>query len=125
MKEAAIDCERAIIAHYQSAEVTEPGDRAFYRPAPFVAPQCAPVLQPRFRAVLAMRCNELDATASQPLTQPVAVVAFVRDHSLRFLSRPPRPMPASDTDRGERRLREFDLRRGRRVKVVSQRNTLA
>ncbi len=39
MKEAAIDRERAIIAHDQSAEVAEPGDRAFYRPAPLVASQ--------------------------------------------------------------------------------------
>src|SRR5712691_8451353 len=52
-------------------------------------------------------------------------LGFVGDHPQRFLPRTARAMPSAYADRPERRLREPDFRRGGRVKVVSQRNTLA
>src|ERR1700676_1293026 len=39
MKESAIDRERAVVAHDQAPEVTEPGVGAFDNPSPPVAPQ--------------------------------------------------------------------------------------
>ena len=39
MKESAIDLERAVVAHDQAPEVTEPGVGAFDNPSPPVAPQ--------------------------------------------------------------------------------------
>src|SRR6202166_4267532 len=39
MKEGAIDRERAVVAHDQAPEVTEPGVGAFDNPSPPVAPQ--------------------------------------------------------------------------------------
>jgi hypothetical protein len=46
MKEGAVDRERAVVAHDQAPEVTEPGVGVFNNPSPPVTPQrsvdCAP-----------------------------------------------------------------------------------
>jgi hypothetical protein len=125
MKEGLVNRERAVVAHHQSAEVAEPREGSFHGPTPSVAAQRPAILGPRLAPILAMRSNQLDASHSQLFSQRIAVVAAVGNQAERLLSRPPGSMPASYADRGERRLNEFDLRRGRSVKVVSQRKTLA
>src|SRR5437773_3803514 len=125
MKESAVDRQRAIIAHDQSPEVAQPSEGAFDDPAPFVAAQRSAILRRRFAPAFAMRDDRFNAAATQLLAQPIAIVTTIQDHPLRFLSRPSATVAPPHTDRRERFLDKFDLRRGCRVKVVSQRNTLA
>jgi len=125
MKEPTIDRQRAIIAHGQSAEVAQPGEGALDDPAPLVATQGAAILHRRFAPAFPMRNDGFNPTATQLFAQPVAVVAAIHDHTLGFLSRPSSAMTPPHADRRERFLNELDFRRGCRVKVVSQRNTLA
>src|SRR5437899_7414852 len=125
MKERAINRQRAVVAHHQSAEVAEPGDGAFHRPPPLTAPQGPAVLRRGLATILAMRNDQLDAAPGQLLAQRVTVVATVGDEAFRLLPRTAWPMLPSYADRGECRLRQPDLRRGSRVKVVSQRKTAA
>jgi hypothetical protein len=47
MKERPVDLERTIIVHNESTKVSEPGEGALDRPAPFVAPQDASILRGR------------------------------------------------------------------------------
>src|SRR3989454_2302315 len=125
MKERAINRQRAVVAHHQSEEVAEPGDGAFHRPPPLTAPKGPAVLRRGLATILAMRNDQLDAAPGQLLAQRVTVVATVGDEAFRLLPRTAWPMLPSYADRGECRLRQPDLRRGSRVKVVSQRNTRA
>src|SRR5258707_8573279 len=125
MKERAIYRERAVVAHHQAAEVSEPGVGAFDDPATSVPPQRSAILRRRFLAVAAMRRDQFDSAPCQPLAQRIAVVGFVGDHPHRFLPRTPCTMTPTYADRRERRFREPDFRRGCRVKVLSQRNTAA
>ena len=125
MKESAIDGQRAVVAHGKAPVVAEPGEGALDNPAPFIAPQSSAILRRRSAPTFPVRDDRFDPAAAQLFAQFVAIVTTIHDHALGFLSRPSRTMPLSHADRGERRLREFDFRRGCRVKVVSQRNTLA
>src|SRR5437899_3572695 len=125
MKERAIDRERAVVAHHQAAEVSEPGVGAFDDPATSVPPRRSAVLRRRFLSVGAMRRDQFDSAPCQPLAQRIAVVGLVGDHPHRFLPRTPCTMTPTYADRRERRFREPDFRRGCRVKVLSQRKTAA
>src|SRR5947209_2140897 len=125
MKECLVDGERAIVAHDQAPKVPQPADRALDDPTPLIPPQGAPILSRRSGSVLVVGRDQGNSSSSQPLSQRVAVVATVADDPIGLLPgstwamRPPYP------DRLERRLRQPDFRRGRIVKVVSQRKTLA
>src|SRR5258708_2233440 len=125
MKECAIDGQRTVVAHTQAPEVSEPGVGAFDDPSPPVAPQCSAILRRGPNAISLVRADQFDPPLLQALPQRIAVIGFVGDHPHRLLPRTARVMTASYPDRRERCLREFDFRRGRRVKVVSQRKTAA
>jgi len=125
MKERAIDRERAIVTHDQASEVSEPGVGPFDNPSPSVTPQRSTILRRGPHAILLVRADQFDPTLPQTLAQRIAVVGFVDDHPQRFLPRTTRVMTPPYADRAERRFREFDFRRGCRVKVVSQRKTAA
>src|SRR5882724_6252875 len=125
MKERPVDRERAVVSHNQAAEIAEPGVGAFDDPSPLVTSQRATVLRRRFLSVCAMWRNQFDASPCQALAQRIAVVSLVGDDPHRLLPWPTRTMTPTYMDRGERGFREPDFRRGRRVKVVSQRNTAA
>ena len=125
MKERPINGQRAVVADDQSAEVAEPSEGAFHDPPSLVAAQRPTVLGRSFASIPAMRGDQLDAAPGQLLAQRVTVVASVRNQAFRLLPRTTGAMATPYADRLERRLDELDLRRGRRVKVVSQRNTRA
>jgi hypothetical protein len=123
MEKRRVDCQRSIVAHHQSAEVAEPREGALYGPASSIAAQRPTVLRRRFAPVLPMRGDQFDAALRQLLAQRVAVIAAVGNQTERLLPGTAGVMPTPYPDRLKRRLDEPDFRRGRRVKVVSQRNT--
>src|SRR5579864_5029159 len=125
MKERPVDGKRAVVAHHQAAEVSQPADGAFYDPAPPIAPQRPTILCCRANTIALVRADQLDPAPPQTIPQRIAVVSLVRDHPHGFLSRSARVVPPPYADRRQRRFREPDFRRGCRVKLVSQRNTLA
>src|SRR5208283_294901 len=125
MKKSTIDRERTVVAHDQASEVSQPGIGAFHDPSPLVTPQDSSVLGGRPDAIPLVRTDQFDSALPQALPQRIAVVGFVGNHAHRLLPRTARVMAPPYSDRRERRLREFDFRRGCRVKVVSQRNTAA
>src|SRR5712691_1562817 len=125
MKKPAIDRQQAVVAYNQSSEVPQPGNGAFDDPPALLAPQRPAVLRRWLAPVYPVRRDQLDAAPGQLLAQSVAVVAFVSNHPFGLLPWTGGPMPSSYPDRGERFLCQPDLRRRGRVKVVSQRNTLA
>ncbi len=125
MKKGAIDLERAVVAYYQAPEIAEPADRAFDHPAFSVSAQRSAILRGRTNAIFLVRTDQFDPPTAQTSAQRIAVVRSVGNHPFRLLARTPRVMPSAYVDRRECRLREFDLCRGCRTKVVSQRNTLA
>src|SRR6202140_558604 len=125
MKEWAVDGERAVVAHDQASEVSEPGVGAFDNPSPPVAPQRSAILGCRPNTISLVRADQFDPALPQPLTQWIAVVRFVSDYPHRLLPWPAGVMTPPYPDRRERRFREPDFRRGCRVKVLSQRKTAA
>ncbi len=118
MKEAPVDGEGAVVTHDQAPVVPQPADGALDDPAPSVSPESSSVLSRWPSPIPAMRRDQLDSTLRQSPSQRIAVITASGDHS-RGLP------PPSYADRIKRRFREPDFRRGCRVKVVSQRNTLA
>src|SRR6266571_6717338 len=125
MKERAKNCERAVVAHHQASEVSEPGVGAFDDPAPPVTPQGSAILRRGPHAILLVRTDQFDRALPEALPQRIAVISFVGNYAERLLPRTARAMTSTYSDHRERRLRELDFRRGCGVKVVSQRNSAA
>ena len=125
MKERLINGCGAFPAHNQATEVAEPSDGALHDPTMAVAAQRTTVLRGWPDATASVRSNQLDAPTAESLPQRIAVIGLVANHPRGLLARSPRPGTVRDADRGKRFLREFDFRRGRRVQVLSQRNTRA
>ena len=67
MKGGAIDRERAVVAHDQAPEVTEPGVGAFDDPSPAVAPQRSAVLCRWSLSIAAMRHDQFDTRCRKRL----------------------------------------------------------
>ncbi len=125
MKECLVNGQGPVVAHHESAEIAEPGDGAFHRPALSIATQPPAVLRRRLAAILLMRRDQL-AAALRPLrTQRVAIVDAVGDQMQGPLPQTPGAMSSPYPDRGQRRRDELDFRRGHSVKGVSQRKTRA
>src|SRR5215510_16225591 len=125
MKERAIDHERTVVTDDQAAKVPQPSEGALHGPAPFVASQRPAILPRRVATAKAVRRDQQDAPLWQPCSQRITVVALVGNHAQRFLPWTSGAMLATYADRRERSLREPDFRRGRRTKVVPQRNSAA
>src|SRR6266850_2727377 len=125
MKESFVDDVRAIVANDHATKVAEPGEGAFHLPATPIATQGSTVLGTRLAAIPAMRCDQLDSSCRHPLAQRIAVVGAIGDHPQRFLAWPSTAIPPGHADRRERLFREPHLVGRCRVKLLSQRNTLA
>jgi len=124
MKEGVIHEQRAVVAHDQAPEISQPGKRAFDFPSPSVAAQCPAILGRRFAAVLTMRTDQLDAAPMQSSSQGIAVVGPVGDESSR-LGLGTAPAGTRYAHLPKRAFDQGHFRRRGAVQVVSQRNTLA
>ncbi len=125
MKEGFINGDGTVIADDQAAEIAEPGQGSFHLPATPVTAQRPSLLRARLAAIPAVRCDPFASSGRQPFAQWVAVVSAIGYHPLGFLARPPSAMSPGHADRRECFFHEPDFLRGRRVKLLCQRNTLA
>lgn len=69
------------VARDQSPEVLQPADRSLDFPASSISTKAAAVLGPRFFAIASVRADQLDALASQPLAQRIAVGGQIVDQT--------------------------------------------
>lgn len=124
MKKRIIHHNIMIPANYQAAIISQPGKGSLHFPASFITPQFATIVIFLFLIVAPVRANQLHTTPRQAFPKRVAVIGLVRNNSLRFFSRATTAFPG-DGNLVYRFFEQRDFRRGRRVQVVSQRNTLA
>ena len=124
MKERTVNDNISILTNNQSPIVPEPSERAFNLPSALVTPHFAPVMILAIFVIAPIRADQFDSTLGQTFTKPVAVVALIGNEPLGIF-----PRPTASFTRNRYRCKcsvdEFYFRRGRRVQVVSQRNTLA
>jgi hypothetical protein len=124
MKERIINNNITVPANNKSAEISQPGKSPLNLIAAFIASKFPAIVMLTVLVIAAIRTDQINTFASQTLTQRVAVIAFVGDQPLRIFSRSASAF-AWYGDIVHRFLKERDFRWGRRVQVVSQRNTLA
>jgi hypothetical protein len=73
-----------LVARHESAEVEEPGEKAFDLPSPAVAAESAAVVA-RSSALVARRCKHTDVSLSgESFIEAIAVVGFVADEDFRL-----------------------------------------
>jgi hypothetical protein len=124
MAEGTIHKQTALVAHGQSTEVSQPGKSPLDLPASSIAPQFSSVLRRRLDAVVTMRADQFDASASQPGPQWVAVVTPIGNQSLRP-TLGPTPATAWNFYLLESFFHQSHFGWRGLVQVDSQRNTLA
>jgi len=124
MKERIIHGDITVPADNQSAIIAQPGKSPLNLIATFVPPHLATIIIFLPLVVASVRANQVNTPLPQSLTKAIAIVALVGDQPLWVF---PRTSPAFARHRDivQRLFEQLDFRRGRRVQVVSQRNTLA
>src|ERR1041385_3596628 len=113
----------AVVAHYQTAVVAQPGEGAFDLPTLAVASEFPPVVERGFLATFPMGHNQEDPTLIQSPAQAVAVVTAVGDHAQRTLAASPTPLRPREVP--QRALGQGHFRRAGRGQLTSQRYALA
>ena len=113
-----------IPTYNKTAEISYPGERPLNLIATFVSSKFSTVVILAPLVIAAIWANQFNASASQTLSQRVTVIASVSNQSLRIFSGSAATF-AWHSNIVQRFLKECDLRGGRRVHVVSQRNTFA
>ena len=124
MKERIINHNISILADNQPAIVAKPGKGAFDLPSAFVTTQFAAIVVFSFLVVAPIRADQFYPPNGQGFSERIAIITFVRDQTLWIFPGPTAPF-ARNSDVGQGLLDQLHFRRGRRVQVVSQRNTLA
>ena len=124
MKERIIHSNITIPADHQSAIISEPRESSLNFPTPFITSQLSAIMVFLFLVVAPVRADQFNTTCLKFLSQRITVVALVSNQTLWFLARSA-SFFSWHGNSIQRFFEELDLRRGRRVQVVSKRNTLA
>jgi len=124
MKERLIHDNITFPTDYQPAIISQPGKRPFHFPSSLVSPHLAAVIILLLFIILPVRADQLDTAMPQTAPMRVTVIGLVGDNPLGFLPRTTTPF-TGHRDIVYRLFEERDFVWGRRVQVVSQRNTLA
>jgi len=124
MKKRIIYNNITIPADHQSAIIAQPGECTFHFPPTFISSQLAAIMIFLLFVVVPVRADQFNTARLQSSSQRITVIGLVGNQPIGFLAR------SASTFSGDRNVvyrlfEEFDLRRRRRVQVVSQRNTLA
>ena len=124
MKERIINNNILIPADNKPAKISQPGKSPFNFIASSVTSHLAAIIMLLSFIIAPVRANQFNAFASHTFTQGVAVITLVSNQSLRISFGTPSAF-ARHSNICYRFFEERNFARGRRVQVVSQRNTLA
>src|SRR4030042_6152741 len=124
MKEGIINGNTMIPADNQPPIISQPRKSPLNLIAPFITSQLTPIIILLPLIVAPVRANQFNASLGQTLSQWVAVISPVGNQASGIF-----PWASSawapDSNIFYRFFEQRDLRWGRRVQVVSQRNTFA
>ena len=113
-----------IPANNKAAIISQPRKSPLNFIATLITPHLASIIILLSLVIAPVRTNQFNVFTGQTLTQWVAVITLVGNQSPRFFSRTASAF-AWHSDIVQRFFEERNFVRGRRVQVVSQRNTLA
>jgi hypothetical protein len=113
-----------IPSYHQSSVITYPGKSPLSRPAAFITAHFTAIVIFFVFIIPPIRADHIYTPFSQTLPQGITVISFIPDQTVGFLLRPA-SLFSGDCYGIQGFLREFDFARGRRRKVVPQRNSLA
>jgi len=111
-----------LMTDQKPAELTQPGIGALHDPAPFVTAHLAPIFVAPSLVVLPVRCNQLNGSFLQPLTQRIGVVAGISNYAPGLLPRA--AFGSRDADFLKRGFRKRNFCRRGTFQPNSQRKTL-
>ncbi len=124
MEERIINDNIVVPADDKAAKISQPRKRPLNLIATFISPHLAAIIIFAVLVIASVWTNQFNTSVSQTTAKRVAVIAPVGNQSLRIFSRPAAAL-AWHRDIVQRFFEQRDFVRGRRVQVVSQRNTLA
>ena len=124
MKKRIIHGNITIPSNHKPAIISQPRERPLHFPASLISAQLAAIIILLTFVVTTVRTNQINTSLLQPLAQRITIVTPVCNQSLWVFSRPATTF-SRDADIIQCLLEQRNLRRGRRIQVVSQRNTLA
>jgi hypothetical protein len=124
MEERIINDNIMIPAYNKTAKISQPRKRSLNLIPALITPHLASIIIFLSLVIASVRTNQLNTPLSQTLAKRVAVIALVGNQPLWILSRSA-PAFARHRDIVQCFFEERDFVRGRRVQVVSQRNTFA
>lgn len=124
MKERIINSNIMIPANDKAAIIPQPRKSPLNFIATPITPHLASIIVLLSLVIAPVRTNQFNVFTGQTFTQRVAVISFVGNQPPRIFSRSAAAF-AGHSDIVQRFFEERNFVRGRRVQVVSQRNTLA
>lgn len=115
---------RTVITNNQLSIIPYPRERSFHFPSAFISSKWPSILSFLLPAVRSMRSNQLDTSLFEPCSQLIRICCLIINKPFQSVSW------AARTHSWYRNLfkgllYQRDFRRGRRVQVVPQRNSLA
>ena len=124
MKEGIIHSNITVPTDDQSAIISEPRESSLNLPAAFITSELATIMVLLLLIIAPVRANQLNVSTSQTLSKRVAIITSVGNQTSRVFSWTTSAF-AWYSNVVQRLFEELDFAGGRRVQVVSQRNTLA
>ena len=124
MEERIINDNIVLPANDKSAIISQPRKSPLDLIATFISPEFASVIILAPLVISAIWTNQFNTSAGQTLPQRVAVISFIGNQASGLFSRTASSL-TRHTNVFYRFFEERDFVRGRRVQVVSQRNTFA
>jgi hypothetical protein len=124
MKERVIHGNITIPADNQPAIIAQPRKSSLNFITTLIPPHLASIVVLLLLIVAPVRANHIDTPLFQSFTKPVTIVSLVGNQAFGIFSWSASTF-ARHSDIVQSLFEQLDFRRGRRVQVVSQRNTLA
>jgi hypothetical protein len=113
-----------IPADNKTAEISQPGKRSLNLIPSFISPHLTSIVIFLPLVISPIRTNQFDTLASQTLTKRVTIIALIGNQTFGIFTRSASAF-ARHSNIVQRFFEQRNFARGRRVHVVSQRNTLA
>jgi len=124
MEERIINSNIVIPADNKTSEISQPRKRSLNLIPSFITPHLTSIVIFLPLVIAPVRTNQIDTPASQTLTKRVTIIALISNQTFGIFTRSASAF-ARHSNIVQRFFEQRNFARGRRVQVVSQRNTLA